>query len=1281
MDITNYVQNFIPETNSPEKIYELFRGLGYQKDKVLDPTYKRKIEEFEFAKEEKEKVKDIYTVFNYNGKLQIFLIEAKSLSVPFVRYLTKRFSDKYLRFLLLLTSDYKEYTFVFPEFERVEEGKHKLKLTKLIFDRKHPYHTDLLTISNIALTGDEESWRDIWKRWKDAFSVEKVTDEFFEDYTDAFFELRRTFEKQKIPVKNAHELSQQFLNRLMFLYFIAKKRWLNDDPKFIKWYWERYKEEKRNGNVKQDTFYEQWLQVLFLQAFNNQYSHPKYFPKDVDRILAEAPYLNGGLFKRNDLDDLKFYINDNLFEKVFNFFEKYNFTIREDLPLDVEVAVDPQMIGYVYESLSNVAEEIYERQDLGIFYTPTIEVDFMCRRAMVEYLTNHLSSPSPASPPVKEGDNAPQPPLKLRGGEGGVMTPSPLGGEGGGEGYLQKEWIYRLLFDEDKKDVEDYITKKNLWYRLEEVLDNLTVVDPACGSGAFLVGMLHVLIELYRLTYRHIQREMTEFELKKKIIGSSLYGVDVMPWATHSAELRLWLQLVIEEDIPYEQRKLFPLLPNLNLRLRVGDSLVQEVGGVSLHVRDSRLTPSIKRKLLALKTEKEKYYNNDPTAKFKSDKSLLQEELRIFGEILDDKIVTLQKEIQSIETLKRQEQTEMFGDISKIPSLAKGGKGGFEEQIQAIEQQIDHLRETKRKIQDPEKKPFVWDIDFAEIFGDKGGFDIVIGNPPYVRQEKIAPPNKLKAEVTLEDKREYKDKLLSSIQAHFPFIKKLDKKSDYYIYFYFHGLSLLNEKGTFCFITSNSWLDVGYGKDLQEFLLKYCHIKAIYDNETKRSFEHADVNTIIALFSPPQLSHYQGWIKGGVSPLSRGVRGVSDVWPALDETARFVMFKRPFEEALNTKNLFAIEKADSIKKTDTYRVYPIKQETLLEEGWEYPEGEEEIATPSARNDKVLSAILGKERPSSVIARSETPHPSLRGTKSRSNLGSSGQAPQPQTLLKEKFSIGKYEGNKWGGKYLRAPDIFYTILEKGKDKLIAIQPHIGKVITVAWSRKGLNNEILIPKSESDSAKYETHPVLKSPREIEKIVFEKNDTETLLLLIKGIKKELKHAKLLWVDIRGDRHICHYNTNNLYFTHNFHGIVPDDDSVSTVLCGLLNSTLTAFFVEVLGRKGLGGGAVRLLVEDLRRARIMVVPSLLQKKQSNKIEELINKELGKRRINSVFEELGINPSRPIREQKPNPLPDRKALDDIVFDILGLTEDERNEVYWAVCELVKNRLEKARSV
>src|SRR3972149_2283611 len=133
----DYVQKAIPALNSPEEVYKLFRGLGYPEGKVLDTSYKRKLSEFDFAKEEKEKVKEIYTVFNYDGKLQIFLIETTTLSPPLIRYLAKHFSERYLRFLLILTTDYREYSFLFPEFERADVGKHKLKITRLNFDREN----------------------------------------------------------------------------------------------------------------------------------------------------------------------------------------------------------------------------------------------------------------------------------------------------------------------------------------------------------------------------------------------------------------------------------------------------------------------------------------------------------------------------------------------------------------------------------------------------------------------------------------------------------------------------------------------------------------------------------------------------------------------------------------------------------------------------------------------------------------------------------------------------------------------------------------------------------------------------------------------------------------------------------------------------------------------------------------------------------------------------------------------------------------------------------------
>jgi hypothetical protein len=602
----------------------------------------------------------------------------------------------------------------------------------------------------------------------------------------------------------------------------------------------------------------------------------------------------------------------------------------------------------------------------------------------------------------------------------------------------------------------------------------------------------------------------------------------------------------------------------------------------------------------------------------------------------------------------------------------------FEEEIKAKENQIEHLKETKRKIQSPEQKPFIWDIDFSEIFGDKGGFDIVIGNPPYIRQEKIAPPNKLKAEVTLEDKREYKEKLLRSIQVHYPFIKKLDKKSDYYIYFYFHGLSLLNEKGTFCFITSNSWLDVGYGKDLQEFLLKYCHVKAIYDNEAKRSFEHADVNTIIALFGSPQI------LKGG------------NDWPALKEMTRFAMFKRPFEESVNTKNLFAIEKADSIHKAESYRVYPVKQEMLLEEGWEQPEDEEGVTESSDRVDKVLSAILGTKTP-----------PSGKAIK------------KPSTLLKEKFIIGKYAGNKWGGKCLRAPDIFFTILEKGKGKLVRLGyiAEVRRGITTGCNEFFYLDEAAIKewKIEKEFLK----PIIKGPKECKYIHIKPEDLKFKIFMCHKDKKDLKGMNALnyiewgetskidsegketgqfherpscksrqrWWDLgkrRKPDYIFPCGIGDIYRVFRNEFVLADKRlyeiySDKKELIGPLNSAVFFLFLEVNSRTGLGDGLLDLTVYEVEKALILDVSNIGKKHKEDLIEKVDG--ISSRIIKNIFVEYGINPARPIREQKPNPLSDRKALDDIVFDTLGLTETERNEVYWAVCELVKNRFEKARSM
>ncbi|MEO0177647.1 MAG: hypothetical protein ABIL38_06260, partial [candidate division WOR-3 bacterium] len=391
------------------------------------------------------------------------------------------------------------------------------------------------------------------------------------------------------------------------------------------------------------------------------------------------------------------------------------------------------------------------------------------------------------------------------------------------------------------------------------------------------------------------------------------------------------------------------------------------------------------------------------------------------------------------------------------------------------------------------------------------------------------------------------------------------------------GLSLLRPGGIFCFINSNSWLDVGYGAGLQEFLLKNMRPIYIFDNLAKRSFKQADVNTVIVLIQRPE------------NKLD-------------DYTIKFVAFKKPFEDVSNAQVIKKIESANQpVFGDEDFRIYPKTKKELLQEGVE-------------------------------VVKFDPP----------------------------------YIGNKWGGKYLRAPEIYFKILEKGKGKLV----RLGDIAEVKSGIITGNNRKYYKRITDTFNADEYSPVFKTPKEVSKILLKKEDAVSVVK-VKSVPYEIRRAPLLWPDLRGDKHLCHYNLDNLPFEHNFYGITGKKiDNKS--LCLLLNSTLTAFFIEVLGRKGLGGGAIRLVKIDLIRFPCL----FLNISNFHMGDNFLN-----RPIYSIFTELGFDPSKPIRKQEPNPLPDRKALDDIIFDALGLTEEERKEVYWAVAELVKTRLEKARSV
>ncbi|MFW6008221.1 MAG: Eco57I restriction-modification methylase domain-containing protein [archaeon] len=342
--------------------------------------------------------------------------------------------------------------------------------------------------------------------------------------------------------------------------------------------------------------------------------------------------------------------------------------------------------------------------------------------------------------------------------------------------------------------------------------------------------------------------------------------------------------------------------------------------------------------------------------------------------------------------------------------------------LEEYEETLKELNEVKNKVERLENNYFVWEIDFPEVFlGEKEGFDIVIGNPPYVRQENIEPP-------LPNSPTNYKDKLVKRIKEEFNV--RLSKRSDLYVYFYIHGLNLLNSKGTFCFITSNSWLDVKFGHKLQEFLLDNVEMKAIYDNSEKRSFKQADVNTIITVFGSINNNIKKNW----------------------NNTVKFVVFKKPFGKIIDKNIMTDIEDAEKKKIKDDFRIYPITQAELKDQGMKY-NNTEEIQKMNIEN--------------------------------RIN------------------SMGKYKGDKWGGKYLRAPDIFFTILDKAKDKLVKL----GDIAEVKRGfTTGCNEFFYLPSKHFDIEENDSYLELipKSNDLPSNMKIEKNYIEPVIFSLKNLDK---------------------------------------------------------------------------------------------------------------------------------------------------------------------------------
>lgn len=962
---------------------------------------------------------------------------------------------------------------------------------------------------------------------KEAFSITAVTNIFYNEFFKIYNKLvEKTDQINKIKdEEKARDFVLLFVIRIIFIGFIQKRKWIGDDDKFIQSFFKEYKDKSFGKNK----FYSRWATPLFFEALNSPqgrkvaYSNND-FSQETESKLQMAPFLNGGLFKeKQGYDNNGWVIPDKEVEEFFDFLFAHSFTTEENSLGDEDLQLNPEFLGIIFERLVNKSD--------GAVYTPRTEVDLMCRLSLVKWLQKNLENS------VKAGN------------------------------------LYELFFKEGKKEEdqkEGSFSKKEAQEILSK-LENLAICDPAVGSGAFLVGMMQVLDQVEQsLKQRHGLNGKNLFERKKQIIKNSLYGVEVKEWAVWICRLRLWLSLFV--DVPDNLKNSpEPILPSLDFKVRQGDSLVQRVGSIPFPVsgRNLFLDSSLKSRITKLKNLKLQYFDNKNELK---NEELKDEELAIYNEILYVEIKEKEEKLRSLKNIKPAKAVSLFGDKEETEQKELEFN---KEEIEILEREIAELKEQKQVLRSS-GKPLIWSIEFAEVFAEKSGFDFIIGNPPYVRQEKIEDPTG-----KIKDKKEYKKYLQEMVKLDFPndFLPKMkiNAQSDLYTYFYIRGLRLLNPSGIHTFICSNSWLDVGYGVWLQNFLLKRCPVELIIDNHAKRSFEAADVNTIISIIYAPQKK--------------------------IDENhlVKFTAFKKPFDEAIFTENLLQIENAKQAESNEIFRAYPITAKDLRENGTEY-ESEEQ----------------------------------------------------------KKLGAGKYVGDKWGGKYLRAPDIFFRLA-------ISEVEFFFKLKTIA-------NILGYVHDNNTGKSFGKTKFLKSIKDTRKIEILDNDKGVINYGVKedGNSRVVAHA--LVPRTFGQDHLILLNNGNV-IGKEFYKVIFHSEKNKLKYLLFLNSTFFILERELFGTTNLGGGGLKFSGDDVR---LFLVPCNLPI-----IKEGAFKAFLSRSIKSIFKECGIDPKSktPIEEQEPKPMPDRVKLDKIVFDALGLSEPERKEVYRAVCRLVWNRISKARSV
>jgi len=619
---------------------------------------------------------------------------------------------------------------------------------------------------------------------KNRFSIEVVNKDFYIEIACLFTELaggERTVGRKKIkedgclslPYTSDDTIKKEFavrlIGRLIFCWFLKKKNSNSGKPLIPE-------ELLSTQSVKQNqNFYHTILEPLFFGTLNTPIEDRNELYKDTP--WDQIPFLNGGLFEPGihdyyDIDEglgisknintLK--VPDSWLTELFGIFETYNFTIDENTSVDIELSIEPEMLGRIFENLLaeiNPVTGETARKSTGSYYTPRPIVDFMVNESLKQYMLTKTD--------------------------------------------IEEEKISSLLaYEEEKVELSD--DEQDV---IIDALDSIKIIDPACGSGAFPMGILQKMLlilqkidpeskEWANKKIARIDNYISKNEFQKKveegnwdylhklgIIQNSIYGVDIQSIAVDISKLRFFLSLIVDENVDDSQknRGIKPL-PNLEFKFVCANSLIG-LPEVFSKKSNNHSHPKIFEKVSDI----------EKLRKFRE---------QYFGAYGDDK-KEIEKKFQEL-------QKEMF-----LSSLSWIQWGGADSQTVKLSQWNPFSGEQCEWF-DPD-----W------MFGIKDGFDVVIANPPYIDSEKMV-------NIGLGDQRIY-------ISNNYRLAKG---NWDIYIAFFEKGLRLLNNDAFLVFITPDKWLSKPFGRELRVQFLKHMFSIVKCGREI---FESSKIDAIITVIS------------------------------------------------------------------------------------------------------------------------------------------------------------------------------------------------------------------------------------------------------------------------------------------------------------------------------------------------------------------------------------------------------------------------------------------------